>query len=150
MTEVLDLSKKNSKRLYKTHADYYLDLRDLNKEFKEDFESLELKKRKIDSEFRKSIYASIGRENVKTWLNHLKLKRLRGELAEVNPVIVDMATVLDLDENVTRQLYSLIVSSAHKKSAKSNRESLAKMKSILGEENSENWNNYLKSKRTRR
>jgi hypothetical protein len=58
MTEVLDLSKKNSKRLCKTHADYYLDLRDLNKEFKEDFESLELKKRKIDSVFRKRIYES--------------------------------------------------------------------------------------------
>ena len=37
MTEVLDLSKKNSKRLCKTHADYYLDLRDLNKEFKNVF-----------------------------------------------------------------------------------------------------------------
>jgi hypothetical protein len=42
-----------------------------------------------------------------------------------------------------------MVSSAHKKSAKSNRELLAKMKLILGEENSENWKNYLKSKRTR-
>jgi hypothetical protein len=44
----------------------------------------------------------IVRENITTWLHHLKLKRLRGELAEVKSIIVDMVTVLDLDEKVTR------------------------------------------------